>query len=455
MRLALLMLLSISAFGQAVYPLKVSSNQRYLVDQNNHPFLLVGDSPQALIGTRTEADAAAYFADRRAHGFNAAEIMLLCDDYTFCNSGGTTFDGIAPFTTGTDPSSYDISTPNPTYFKKVDDVVNLAAQNGIVVFLDPIETGGWITTLENNGSTKAFNYGAFLGARYKNFPNIVWLSGNDFQTWYSSSTDNNLVRQVMVGIASTDSAHLQTIELNYRGSYSYQDSALIPPLNLDLVYTYYDTYDYMLTAYNSSPVAPIFLGEANYEGEDDFGTDGGSLGNLRKQEYWTMLSGGIGQIYGNFQTDRTDWTSLSQIDTAGVAQLEYATRLFNTIPWWNLVPDQTHQIVTGGYGTYRANAIDISNSTYATTAWIPDGSASITFAPVATTLTVAISKFKGPITARWMDPTSGAFRTVNGSPFPNTGTTNFATPGNNNEGTSDWVLVLTTQAPGHNRVVLF
>src|SRR4029077_13376801 len=32
------------------YPLRASANSRYLVDQNNVPFLLVGDSPQALIG---------------------------------------------------------------------------------------------------------------------------------------------------------------------------------------------------------------------------------------------------------------------------------------------------------------------------------------------------------------------------------------------------------------------
>jgi Protein of unknown function (DUF4038)/Putative collagen-binding domain of a collagenase len=243
--------------------------------------------------------------------------------------------------------------------------------------------------------------------------------------------------------------------LDYFRSYSNQDKALAPLVTLDLAYTYYDTYDYVLTAYNSSPVSPVFMGEANYEGEHLSCCDGGSVGNLRKQEYWTLLSGATGLIYGNFQTDRTDWTSLSQIDTTGVAQLGYATRLFSSIAWWNLVPDQNHQVVTAGYGTYRADALDISNSTYATTAWIPDGSASITFAPVSTTLTVATSKLKAPITARWMDPTNGVFTAISGSPFRNNGTMTFTTPGNNSEGSSDWVLVLTTQRSGLNRVVLF
>ncbi|MGC1293976.1 MAG: DUF4038 domain-containing protein [Alloacidobacterium sp.] len=445
MKFVILLFLGACAFGQVVYPLKESTNHRYLVDQNNQPFLLVGDSPQSLIGVLSEASATAYFADRSAHGFNAVWINLLCDSYTFCNANGTTFDGIQPFTSGTGPSNYDLSTPSPAYFSRIDDMVNLAGESGLTVFLDPIETGGWLQTLEANGATKAFNYGAFLGTRYKSFPNIVWLSGNDFQDWSTSSLDNNLVKQVMAGIASTDSAHLQTIELDYLRSYSSQDTTLTSLLNLNQVYTYYDTYDYVLAAYNASPALPVFLGEANYEGENLGGTDGGSVGNLRKQEYWTLLCGATGQLYGNFQTDRTDWTSLSQIDSTGVTQLGYVTSLFRSIAWWNLVPDQTHQIITSGYGTYRGSATDLHNSTYATTAWITNGSVSITFTPVSTTLTVNLSKFNGPIVARWMDPTNGVFTTVIGSPFPNAGRMNLVTPGNNNEGSSDWVLVLTTQ----------
>jgi hypothetical protein len=35
--------------GSVAYPLKVSSNNRYLVDQNNEPFLLVGDAAWNLL----------------------------------------------------------------------------------------------------------------------------------------------------------------------------------------------------------------------------------------------------------------------------------------------------------------------------------------------------------------------------------------------------------------------
>jgi hypothetical protein len=42
-------------------------------------------------------------------------------------------------------------------------MLSLARENGLTVLLDPIETGGWIHTLEANAAVKAFNYGGFHG----------------------------------------------------------------------------------------------------------------------------------------------------------------------------------------------------------------------------------------------------------------------------------------------------
>ena len=180
------------------FPLKLSNNRRYLVDQRNAPFMIVGDSPQALIGNLSVSDAAFYIADRKAAGFNALWVDLLCTTYTGCRADGKTFDGIAPFTT---PG--DLSTPNPAYFTRADAIIRLAAKAGMVVFLDPIETGGWLGALRSNGLAKDRAYGRFLGRRYRSFPNIVWAHGNDFQSWRTPS-DDALVLAVANGIRSVD-----------------------------------------------------------------------------------------------------------------------------------------------------------------------------------------------------------------------------------------------------------
>ncbi len=82
------------------YPWKLSANHRYLVDQHNKPFLIVGDSPQGLVCMLSEAGAERYFADRQAHGFNTAGwIDAACAGSDFpANKSASTYDGILPFT---------------------------------------------------------------------------------------------------------------------------------------------------------------------------------------------------------------------------------------------------------------------------------------------------------------------------------------------------------------------
>src|SRR5262245_18632145 len=79
------------------YPVKKGPTGRYLVDQNGIPFLIAGESPQAMIGNLSESEAELFFANRKSHGFNTVWINLLCATYTACRPDGSTFDSILPF----------------------------------------------------------------------------------------------------------------------------------------------------------------------------------------------------------------------------------------------------------------------------------------------------------------------------------------------------------------------
>src|SRR5512132_1428767 len=81
-----------TASAAPAYPVKKGPTGRYLVDQNGVPFLIAGESPQAMIGNLSEADAELFFQNRRAHGFNTVWINLLCATYTGCRGDGKTFD---------------------------------------------------------------------------------------------------------------------------------------------------------------------------------------------------------------------------------------------------------------------------------------------------------------------------------------------------------------------------
>ncbi|WP_172628026.1 DUF4038 domain-containing protein [Bradyrhizobium ivorense] len=448
-----------------VYPLKASANNRYLVDQNNTPFLMVGDSPQYLSTNLSQEEAAAFMANRRSYGINTLWINLLC----ICEEAKT-FDGIVPFLV---PG--DIATPNPAYFQRIDDMLRVAADHGMVVLLDPIETISWLDVLRKNGKSKAFEYGQYLGNRYKDFLNIIWMHGNDFQSWRNAA-DDDLVQAVARGIRSMDAIHIHTVELNTATSGSLEDPSWAPLIELDAAYTYFPTYAQVLTEYNRPNFKPIFMVEANYEFEN-VGPDpeGGSPQNLRRQEYWTMLSGAAGQLYGSAHSWKLERGWEANLDTQGVLQLSYMKNLFVSRQWHDLVPDQTHAVVTAGYGRVSClvgkfvagvskdpDALwtkvfgsirkyfgvgSITGNSCATAARTSDGSLVLVYMPTIRAITVDMSKLAGTTTARWYDPTSGEYADVKESPFANEGSRVFMPSGANKSGDGDWVLVLEARTP--------
>ena len=422
-----------------MYPLKASANNRYLVDQHDSA---VPDDRRFSTGTYWK-----FVGDRSGdvhrqstgYGINALWINLLCNDSTGCKSDGTTFDGIAPFT---EPGN--LSTPNSAYFRRADAMIRVAATYGMTVILDPIETTGWLNILKANGVAGAFAYGQYLGQRYKEFPNLIWMHGNDFQSWRDPMHDA-LVQAVARGIRSMDPNHLHSVELNFPTSGSLDDPSWAPVIELNAAYTYYPTYAQVLKEYNRADFKPVFLVEANYEFEHNPNTDGGSTQNLRRQSYWTMLSGAAGQLYGSLYTWQFPPEWQTYLDTSGISQLSYLGRLFTPRKWYDLVPDQDHAVVTKGRGRYSTTG-SITTNTYATSAWTPDSSLVITYLPTIRTIAIDMSKLAGITTARWFDPTNGSYVAAEGSPFVNAGDRQFTPPGNNSAGDGDWVLVLEAAA---------
>jgi len=434
-----------------IFPLKKSSNNRFFVDQTNMPLLVIGDAPMSIVSMLRPTQQDFYFADRQAMGFNALWINMLCTSYTGCPADGRTAGGIAPFTSGNSPANYDLSMPNDTYFALYDAAIASAAKFGHVVFLNPIETGGWLSSLKNNGAMKAFNYGVYVGNRYKNFPNIVWLHGNDYGCGTSTINDT-LVAQVMAGIASVDSNHLQTVEAGSAtfapgmDAYAWSNMCMgfTQHIGADLAYSWAPTYDVALRAYNSSPTLPCFLGEGNYEFENIQSVLAQPTGAylLRETVWWTLLSGCMGYIYGSRFTWTSTWPS-NVLDSPGATQITNINAMMNGLEWWKLVPDENHVVTTAGYGTYTMGNSDPTANTYCSTGSASDGSFALTYCPKSTTLTVALDRLKSPVTARWFDPAAGTFSVISGSPFANNKIHNFSTPRNNSSGDPDWILVLT------------
>lgn len=416
----------------------VSSNGRYLVNAGGEPVLLISDSPQGMLVALSFAEMDSYFATRAAQGFNASQIHALSGPTYGGGVNGETFDSIAPFNT---PG--DISTPNSTYFGRLVSMLVIAASYNIIVILNAAEWSDWTTTWKNNGNTKCFNFGVYLGNLCKDIPNIVWNVGNDFQTWSTDQDSVDALCNVIDGIKSVDTNHIHTCWLDYYVSASRNSSDFASRIDLDWAYSYYIMYDLIETERALSPSKPVYLGESYYEEYTSLGLTGVPW-IFRYQQYWAMLAGACGITYGTLYYDfSAGW--LDAMDDPGALQIQYFKALFEAYPWWTLVPDTANDILTAGYGTKRTGAVQPDAADpYCICAAAADGSLAMIYMPTDHSMDVDMSTFSGTVTCRWYDPTDGSYTADAASPHANSGTHTFSRAGANHDGDHDWVLVLET-----------
>jgi len=210
-----------------------------------------------------------------------------------------------------------------------------------------------------------------------------------------------------------------------------------------------------LRAFNQPDAVPHYLLEPEYECVvSRCPNAAGFLTNdrqrLRRQAYWAILSGGTGHFFGNEPTWNfaAGWDGAQGIGSPGNQDMERLNEFFTSHAWYNLVPDQNHATVTAGYGTYAGPDYVTAGRTpdgSLVMAYVPPGSGTTPTGPVNTgarTLTVNMAQLSGPATAQWFSPATGVYSTIAGSPFTNSGSRSFTTPGDNGTGTNDWVLVL-------------
>lgn len=426
------------AEAAAAFPTAVSSDHRYLLDQYGRPYLMQGDSPHSANVRLTPSEMATYLADRRRRGFNTVLVQVIAGAYAGNpRADFATVDGIAPFL-----RAGDIGTPNPAYFARLKRFVAIAEKDGIEVMLGPADTGQLVLKsrfLARNGIVKDRAYGEFLGRTFADFPNVMWQSGNDFQSdhWAAAA---RFVEAVAEGVRATAPRQLQSAELGYPVSTSFDDPSWRGLLDIDAAYTYAPTYAEVLKAYDAADTHPVYMTEGNYEYESLWGAR--ELPSvLRREEYWTMTSGATGQLYGSHYTWNAGWADeVAHLGSPGAVEFGWVRRLFESLRWWTLVPDQQHRFVTSGYGRFDSTVGNILDSDYVTAAYDPSGSAGVAYLPDATTVRVNLALMHGRVTARWYDPTTGQFRSI--GTFAPVGARTFTPPGAHRDGYDDWVLVL-------------
>lgn len=152
----------------------VSENRGFLVTESGKPFFWLADTAWELFHRLTIEEAELYLENRRERGFNVIQAVALAE-----------FDGLqTPNAYGELPlTDLDPARPNEAYFQHVDAVVGLAAEKGLYIGLLPT-WGDKVVRLWGTGPV-VFNpqnarlFGEFLGWRYCEQANVIWILGGD------------------------------------------------------------------------------------------------------------------------------------------------------------------------------------------------------------------------------------------------------------------------------------
>lgn len=161
-------------------------NHHYFAYQDGKPFFWLADKGWEMLHRLTRTEIETYLDNRRVKGFNVIQTVLISefihkDKLTnyYNDSIFRDENPVKPFITpGSDPENaveYD-------YWDHVVYAVKTDESKGLYLALLP-SWGEWVTPRTDkalfNTKEQAYNYGWFLGNRYRNSPNIIWILGGD------------------------------------------------------------------------------------------------------------------------------------------------------------------------------------------------------------------------------------------------------------------------------------
>jgi hypothetical protein len=455
------------ALAQVIFPLRISDDKRYLVDQRDKPFPILGRTAWFVI-SQPEKGCHKFVENTLAHGNNAIEFAVITH-WPMGNHAPFNGEGELPFLKRLNGSDWngklkydslsrgepDLATPNEKYWRFVDKFLAYCEAKSLLVFMFPAYVGwngedqGWMKELVANGKEKSMGYGAWIANRYKNRKNIVWMLLGDMGKF---NEEQRIAEQALVdglkSVSNQQSIHY-TAE-SFSGENAADNAQFGHEMTLNGVYTWELKVPVPYLArkgYAHEPTMPAFLLEEPY---DEEGPDGNKYNPnatqpVRRFQWWGWLSTIGGYISGNgFVWQFVDPVWQQHLETQGAQDMMRLNKFVKSLEWWKLVP--------AGLNGMKDIISDPGNidttASYVSAAAAHDGSFLVAYIPPAHegVVRVDLSVLSKPGYAYWFDPTDGRYIPLEESRLPNTGPKEFIPPAKNDAGESDWVLLVMTTA---------
>lgn len=428
--------------------LKVGGDGRFLVRADGQPFFYLADTAWELLHRLDRDEAERYLRDRAQKGFTVVQTVALAE-----------LDGLrVPNPYGHTPLiENDPARPDTRYFEHVDWIVDRAAALGLAVGLLPTWGDKWNADQGGAGPVvfdpdNAETFGEWLGNRYRDRRNIVWILGGDRSI--GNDRHREIIRAMARGLRRGDrGAHLITFHPRggegssqwFRGEdwidFHMRQNGHAPEFT--------GRYDKTRADYDLQPVRPVLDGEPVYE-DHPVAFNAPALGytvaaDVRRPMYWNLFQGAFGHAYGHhsvWQMRKSGEKGVNNplmtweeaLDQPGARQMIHGRRLLESRPFLSRIPDDSLVVpddvpaAVPGAGVRRFVATRDQSRSYA-----------MIYAPVGRPFRVRLDALSGPeLKAWWFNPRDG--KAAPAGEFPNAGIRTFVPPDPGEF--LDWILVL-------------
>jgi len=333
--------------------LKVSKNKRNLVTENDERFIWLADTNWTMPQRIKFDDIEYLMKKRKSQGFTVLQIVALDpeQDREIRNPLGEKA-----------LLNDDLNTPNENYFKYLDWIIDKAEEYGLYILLLPtwgelVVGHNWMgeTSEKIVNESNSYQYGQWIGNRYKDRNNIIWCLGGDRMPFHLDEDYRTVWRLMAEGLAkgllgkdlkyNENKEEWEKILLTYHACHesetgkcstmSYwtdeekwisfitiQSGHGLTPKNYELIEKEYKRLNTM----------PVFDGEPAYEKmptswpvikgfHDDW--------IVRKRAYWSLFAGSFGHTYGHGSI----WCSISEREKDGFRPYSWIESLDHPGAW--------------------------------------------------------------------------------------------------------------------------
>ncbi|WP_240972552.1 glycoside hydrolase family 140 protein [Flammeovirga yaeyamensis] len=338
--------------------LEVSDNGRYLVTEEGKPFFWLADTAWELFHRCDREEADFYLKKRAEQGFNVIQAVALAELHGLTTPNPY---GHLPLIKN-NPNE-----PNDAYFEHVDYIIKKADELGLYIALlptwgDKLNTLSWGDGPEVFNKSNAFQFGKWIGNRYKDYDNIIWIIGGD-RNPRENSDDVEVWNQMAEGIVKAAggydktlmSFHPQPKEGGGSSTWFHQEKWLDFNMHQTGHCIDQNAYVHIIHDYQLTPIKPVIDGEPLYEDHPNC-FNAKELGysnheDIRRIMYWNVFAGAFGQSYGChdvWQMFKNDKEPINQplrpwpeaMDLPMANQAKHLKNLMLSRPYLSRIPDQ-------------------------------------------------------------------------------------------------------------------